>query len=88
MRRASTATTTRASARALTSVSVGLRTQCGIESEWGVLKRSIHGTWHHVSSKHLRRDVDDAPNAKGNVRFEREIVQWRDRPLIDLRRKR
>ena len=31
---------------------------------------------------------DDAPNAKGNFRFEREIVQWRDRPLIDLRRKR
>ena len=31
---------------------------------------------------------DDAPNAKGNFRFEREIVQWRDCPLIDLRRKR
>ena len=31
---------------------------------------------------------DDAPNVKGNFRFEREIVQWRDRPLIDLRRKR
>ena len=29
-----------------------------------------------------------APNAKGNFRFEREILQWRDRPLIDLRRKR
>ena len=30
----------------------------------------------------------DALNAKGNFRFEREIVQWRDRRLVDLRRKR
>ena len=32
----------------------------GIESVWSVLKRSIHGTWHHVSPKHLRRYVDEA----------------------------
>ena len=31
-----------------------------IESVWSVLKRSIHGTWHHVSPKHLRRYVDEA----------------------------
>ena len=31
-----------------------------IESVWAVLKRSIHGTWHHVSPKHLRRYVDEA----------------------------
>ena len=30
-----------------------------IESVWSVLKRSIHGTWHHVSPKHLRRYVDE-----------------------------
>lgn len=32
----------------------------GIESVWAVLKRSIHGTWHHVSPKHLHRYVDEA----------------------------
>ena len=31
---------------------------------------------------------NDALNAKGNFRFERQIVEWRDRPLVDLRRKR
>ena len=31
---------------------------------------------------------NDALNAKGNFRFERQIVKWRDRPLVDLRRKR
>ena len=32
----------------------------GMESVWSVLKRSIHGTWHHVSPKHLGRYVDEA----------------------------
>ena len=31
-----------------------------IESVWAVLKRSIHGTWHHVSPKHLARYVNEA----------------------------
>ena len=31
-----------------------------IESVWAVLKRSINGTWHHVSAKHLQRYVDEA----------------------------
>ena len=31
-----------------------------VESFWAVLKRSINGTWHHVSPKHLRRYVDEA----------------------------
>ena len=31
-----------------------------IESVWSVLKRSIHGTWHHVSPKHLGRYVNEA----------------------------
>ena len=30
-----------------------------MESVWSVLKRSIHGTWHHVSPKHLARYVDE-----------------------------
>lgn len=32
----------------------------GIESVWAVLKRSITGTWHHVSPKHLGRYVNEA----------------------------
>ena len=32
----------------------------GIESVWAILKRSITGTWHHVSVKHLQRYVDEA----------------------------
>ena len=31
----------------------------GIESVWAVLKRSIMGTWHHVSRKHLSRYVNE-----------------------------
>ncbi|MCY4515599.1 MAG: transposase, partial [Candidatus Tectomicrobia bacterium] len=31
-----------------------------IESVWGVFKRSVHGTWHHVSPKHLARYVNEA----------------------------
>ena len=35
-----------------------------------------------------RSGLRDALNAKGNFRFERQIVEWRDRPLVDLRLKR
>jgi len=31
-----------------------------IESVWAVLKRSITGTWHYVSPKHLHRYVNEA----------------------------
>jgi len=31
-----------------------------IESVWAVLKRGVHGIWHHVSPKHLGRYVDEA----------------------------
>ena len=34
------------------------------------------------------RRGDDTLNTKGNFRFERQIVAWRKRPVIDLRRKR
>ena len=38
----------------------GLIDTNSIESVWAVLKRSIHGTWHHVSPKHLARYVNEA----------------------------
>ena len=31
-----------------------------MEGVWSVLKRSINGTWHHVSAKHLQRYIDEA----------------------------
>lgn len=42
----------------------------GQESVWALLKRSIHGTWHHVSRKHLGRYVDEATFRlnEGNVK--------------------
>ena len=42
----------------------------GAESMWAVLKRSIHGTWHHVSVKHLERYVHEATFRlnEGNVK--------------------
>jgi len=32
--------------------------------------------------------VNDALNAKGNFRFERELRRWRSEPALDMRRKR
>ena len=32
----------------------------GIESVWAVLKRSLMGTYHHVSVKHLHRYLHEA----------------------------
>ena len=32
----------------------------GMESVWAVLKRSLTGTYHHVSVKHLHRYVNEA----------------------------
>ena len=31
----------------------------GIESVWAVLKRGLHGVYHHASDKHLGRYVDE-----------------------------
>lgn len=31
----------------------------GIESVWAVMKRGIHGVYHHTSTKHLNRYVDE-----------------------------
>ena len=37
----------------------GMASTNGIESVWAVLKRSIIGTYHHVSLKHLHRYVNE-----------------------------
>jgi hypothetical protein len=41
-----------------------------------------------IMQEKVRQDrADDALNAKGNFRFEREIRQWRSGNVLDLRRK-
>ena len=44
----------------------------GIESAWSLLKRAIHGTWHHVSPKHLGRYVNEVAFRlnEGNVEID------------------
>jgi len=32
----------------------------GMESLWAVFKRSVKGTWHHISEKHMHRYVNEA----------------------------
>ena len=39
----------------------------GIESFWALMKRGLHGTYHHVSVKHLGRYVDEF-SGRHNVR--------------------
>ncbi len=48
----------------------------GIESVWAVLKRGLYGVWHHASTKHIHRYVNEATFRlnEGNVR-----VHTRDR---------
>ena len=44
------------------SVSEYVRDQAhtnGIESFWATLKRGYHGTFHHISRKHLNRYVNE-----------------------------
>ncbi len=43
----------------------------GTESMWALLRRSLHGTWHHVSVKHLEGYVDVATMRlnEGNVQI-------------------
>jgi transposase-like protein len=43
----------------------------GIESVWAVLKRGLHGVYHHVTDKHLGRYVDEFAFRlnEGNVKY-------------------
>jgi hypothetical protein len=51
----------------------------------------MHAT-HPVVKREVQKNIghqrtDDAPYAKGNFQFERVIAGWRQRPVLDLRRK-
>jgi transposase-like protein len=49
-----------------------------IESVWAVLKRGIHGTFHHVSPKHLGRYVDEFTFRLNEGNVERHTLQRLD----------
>lgn len=62
------------------SVSEYVRDQAhtnGIESFWALLKRGYHGTFYHVSAKHLNRYVTEF-SGRYNVREEDTIEQMQD----------
>ena len=46
----------------------------GAESMWALLKRGIHGTWHHVSTKHLARYVSECTFRLNEGRCERHTL--------------
>ena len=48
----------------------------GIESFWALLKRGYHGTFHHISNKHLQRYVNEFA-ARQSVRKNDTIEQMR-----------
>lgn len=48
----------------------------GIESFWSLFKRSYHGTFHHVSHKHLQRYIDEFAG-RHNIRDMDTIDQMR-----------
>ena len=49
----------------------------GIESFWSMLKRAYHGTFHHVSEKHLQRYINEF-SGKHGVRNEDTIRQMQE----------
>ena len=46
----------------------------GIESFWALLKRGYHGTYHHVSEKHLNRYIGEF-SGRHNIRTADTIDQ-------------
>ena len=56
----------------------GLIDTNSIENVWAVLKCSIHGTWHHVSPKHLARYVNEAAFRLNEGNWERDTADRLD----------
>lgn len=50
----------------------------GVESVWALLKRSIYGTWHQVSVKHLSRYVNEAAFRLNAGRVQRHTLDRLD----------
>ena len=49
----------------------------GVESFWALLKRGYHGTFHHISSKHLHRYVNEFAN-RYNLRDKDTEIMMRE----------
>jgi transposase-like protein len=47
----------------------------GIESVWAVMKRGLHGVYHHASEKHLHRYVDEFAFRLNEGNVERHTMQ-------------
>ncbi|MGY3387976.1 hypothetical protein ACVWW6_000567 [Bradyrhizobium sp. USDA 3311] len=61
----------------------------GVAFERNVGIRPFHPNVEHVVQEQVCQDwTDGSLNANDNFRFERVIVGWRDRAVVDLRRKR
>ena len=50
----------------------------GIESVWAVLKRGLHGVYHHASDKHLHRYVDEFTFRLNNGNVKRHTLDRLD----------
>src|SRR6202043_3715388 len=50
----------------------------GIESVWAVLKRGLHGVYHHASEKHLHRYVDEFAFRLNEGNVERHTLERLD----------
>ncbi len=60
----------------------------GIESVWAVLKRGIHGVYHQVSPKHLRRYVDEFTFRLNDGNVKRQTLKRLDSLIKDSRGRR
>ena len=61
----------------------------GVSAKGDARKVSRHPPVERIMKEQVRQQRrEDAPNTKGNFRFERQIVAWRNRLLVELRRKR
>ena len=58
----------------------------GIESFWATLKRAYHGTYHHISPKHLQRYVQGFAG-KHNIR-DRDTIDQMDAMVAEMVGKR
>jgi transposase-like protein len=60
----------------------------GIESVWALLKRSVYGAWHQVSTKHLARYVDEVAFRLNAGNVERHTLDRLDSFIIAVDGKR
>jgi ISXO2 transposase-like protein len=59
-----------------------------IESVWAVLKRGVHGTFHHVSKKHLNRYVSEFTFRLNDGKVQRHTFDRLDSLLANVVGKR